>query len=438
MKSVYAKILLWCFGMLMLALLAFGLVSVVVSMRGGGSMGVFHRMTLAAMAQARRAFETGGPSRLAETLDRLDEIFQAEFQLVDARNVNLRTGTDASALVALTQSRFGFPGRYNGRMVFSLNASDGRYRLLALVPERYEFLAYLPFYLVILATLAALCWALALSIASPLRRLTVAVDRFGAGDLSARVNSKRKDEIGRLSESFDRMGDRIETLVTAERRLLQDISHELRSPLSRLSFAAELVRGAKDPEAAAERVQKEVHRLASLVGALVEMTRAEGDPASRDFETVHLGLLLSEVLEDCRLDAEARACAVALEGDSDIPLHGDGELLRRAFENVIRNSIQYSPSGAKVEIRVERVADFVHLTVRDSGPGVPERDLAKIFQPFFRVDGSREAATGGVGLGLAIASRAIALHHGTIRARNASPGLLVEIELPLTARAAPR
>ncbi len=132
----------------------------------------------------------------------------------------------------------------------------------------------------ILLTVAVLCWPLAFHIGSPLRSLARIVERFGQGDLSARVQSARRDEIGNLARSFDRMADRIETLMTAERRLLQDVSHELRSPLARLSFATELVLTEPDRDKAIMRIRKEISRLSTLIGALLQMTRDEGDPAA--------------------------------------------------------------------------------------------------------------------------------------------------------------
>jgi two-component system sensor histidine kinase CpxA len=260
-----------------------------------------------------------------------------------------------------------------------------------------------------------------------------AVDRFGRGELDVRVNSRRRDEIGELSRSFDRMAERIGTLVTAERRLLQDISHELRTPLARLSFAAELVLTAADRAAAVERLKKEIDRLADLSGALVEVTRAEGDPLSRRLEPLDLSDLLGTVVEDCRMDAEARGCSVGVSEKVDLTLMGDRELLRRAVENVVRNAIRYTPSGTAVNVRMAKDDHAVQIWVRDAGPGVPEELLPKIFQPFFRVDDSRDSATGGIGLGLAIASRAVSVHHGRVWAQNVNPGLSVCIELPFAA-----
>jgi two-component system sensor histidine kinase CpxA len=280
---------------------------------------------------------------------------------------------------------------------------------------------------------ALVCWVLAINIASPLRVLARTVDRFGGGDLSVRVNSKRKDEIGELSRAFDRMAERIGTLLTAERRLLQDISHELRSPLARLSFAAELIRTAEDRDAAVARLKKEIGRLADLVGGLIQVTRAEGDPTASNAEDLRLDELLDEIVEDCQMEAEARGCHIALESQPKIAMRGDRELLRRAIENVVRNSIRYTPGGGAVDVKLGATRDAARICVRDYGPGVPQDVLPKIFQPFFRVDDSRDTSTGGVGLGLAIAYRAIGIHHGRLWAENVKPGLMVWIELPLVA-----
>jgi len=211
---------------------------------------------------------------------------------------------------------------------------------------------------------------------------------------------------------------------------LQDISHELRSPLARLSFAAELTRTAEDRDAAAARMKREIERLTSLVGALVEVTRVEGDPSSRRLEDVDLRRLVADVLDAGRVEADARACRLDFEDGGPLTVRGDRELLRRAVDNVLRNAIRYAPEGSGIEVRLASADGKASLTVRDYGPGVPMEMLDKIFQPFFRADGSRDSQTGGVGLGLAIARRAIAAHHGSIAAENAGPGLRVRMELP--------
>jgi two-component system sensor histidine kinase CpxA len=229
------------------------------------------------------------------------------------------------------------------------------------------------------------------------------------------------------------MADRIQTLLTAERRLLQDISHELRSPLARLSFATELVPGAADRDAAVARIRKEVTRLTSLVTSLLEVTRAEGDPSVRSTQPVSLDALLAEVVDDCRIEADARHCQVRLQAPEPVETQGDPELLRRAFENVIRNAIRHAPDGTGIDVRLTRRAGLAAIAVRDYGSGVPPELLGSIFRPFFRVEEARDNVTGGVGLGLAIAHRAITLHSGRIWADNVNPGLVVTIELPCAA-----
>jgi two-component system sensor histidine kinase CpxA len=251
------------------------------------------------------------------------------------------------------------------------------------------------------------------------------VERFGAGDLAARAEMNRRDELGELAETFNRMADRIQTLLAAERRLLLDISHELRSPLARLAVAVELARSGEDRGGALDRIQKEADRLNALVGELLQVTRAEGDPASLRREPAPLGELVRDIVEINRIEANARGCELKLEVSGAATIEGEPELLRRAVENVIRNAIRHAPRGTAVEVTVRGSS----ISVRDYGPGVPEQALARIFDPFYRCENDRDRSSGGVGLGLAIARRAVELHRGRITARNANPGLLVEITL---------
>jgi two-component system sensor histidine kinase CpxA len=232
------------------------------------------------------------------------------------------------------------------------------------------------------------------------------------------------------------MAQRIETLLTAERRLLQDISHELRSPLARLNIGIELARRADDCEAAAERLQKEADRLATLVGSLIDVTRMEGDPAAQKFEPVSAREIVDGVVKGCELEANARQCRIAVHNETTRTLLGHRELLRRAIENVLRNAIRYAPHGTDVTVDTCDTGHDVTIVVRDIGPGVSEADLARLAQPFFRVDESRDPSSGGVGLGLSIASRAVQLHHGTLHVENAHPGLRVRLTLPAIPRTA--
>lgn len=309
-------------------------------------------------------------------------------------------------------------------------AGRDRYRFITLVRPWFGPPNILPYYGVIVLVIVGMGAALAMHLALPLRRLRRAMDRFGRGDLSARVRSPRRDEIGELSRAFDEMAGRIETLLAAERRLLQDVSHELRSPLTRLDVAVDLASTSEDPWTSLGRIKRDVGRLSVLVNELLQLTRAEGDPSALRPEEVRLDDLLRVLVDDCALEAEARGCRLTLVADGPCPVVGERELLHRAVENVLRNAIRHAPEGTSVDVRLHRPGDTAAITVRDRGPGVPEDLLGSIFEPFFRVDAHRNRSSGGVGLGLAIASRAIGLHRGRITARNVSPGLLVTIELP--------
>jgi two-component system sensor histidine kinase CpxA len=167
-----------------------------------------------------------------------------------------------------------------------------------------------------------------------------------------------------------------------------------------------------------------------MVSELVEITRAEGDPEAHRFEPVDLQQVVNEILSDERFEAELHDCSLQMKGQLNRSLWGDRELLRRALENVLRNAIRYSPDHSAVEITLAEDAESTVVRIRDHGPGVPEEKLTQIFKPFFRVEEARDTESGGVGLGLSIATRAIQLHQGTIMAQNATPGLEVHITLP--------
>ena len=430
MRSVYVKILLWCLGTLILSLAGFVLVSRFVLLDTAGKGGPIEQLSALQLADARDAYESGGAEALARRLARLRGFVSGEYYLTDAHGRDLASGEDRSELLATVGGRWDKPHRYDGHFVIAATTPDRRYRLIMLTDPPFDVWRFIPYCLLIIVAVALLCWALAVSIASPLGHLTRAVDRFGAGDLSVRTESARKDEIGELARAFDRMAGRITTLVTAERRLLQDVSHELRSPLARLRFAVQLSRRAEDRDDSAAQVDKEVDRLSELVGALMQVTRAEGDASSHRSEPVELAPVVEAILEDCAYEARERGCRLVPSLEVSPVVCGDLELLRRAIENVVENAIRYAPPGSAVELDLAVHGQSATISIRDYGSGVPEEDLTRIFTPFFRVDPARDRATGGVGLGLAIAMRAVTLHHGDLRAENAHPGLRVILDLP--------
>ncbi len=229
MRSVYFKILLWCFVTLLLSLAAFVLVSAFVS--GAAARGGFITSLHAwQTAEAAQAYESGGAPGLDAYLGKLRLFLKERDYLTDTRGRDLLTGEDRSSLLKLARPNSERPQQSNGHMVMITPSLDNRYRLITVADPPIAIQSLLPYYVPILVGVALLCWMLALNIASPLRELARAVDRFGRGELDVRLKSRRRDEIGELSRSFNRMAERIGMLVTAERRLLQDISHELRSP----------------------------------------------------------------------------------------------------------------------------------------------------------------------------------------------------------------
>ena len=403
-------------------------------------VGVFLRQTGPAVGRLVRAVQTlvldeaigvldrEGPARAAAVLASRSGYLDAVHHLTDASGRDLLDGTDRSAMLALDPLD-GRPVEVDGRAIFIQASADGRYRLVTVATPPFSFSDIVPYYVLLLGAVAVLCWVLAVDIVSPLRRIAATVETFGRGQLTARTGITRGDEIGDLARAVDGMAQRIETLVSAERRLLQDVSHELRSPLTRLNLALELSRTATDREAAAARIQRDVDRLSRLVGALLEVTRLEGEGLRARQAPVDVSALVAGVIADVEIEARARDVSIesALTPAATV---GDPELLRRAVENVVRNAVRYAPQGSAVKVTVHTGTDGVALTILDAGPGVPDESLDRLGTPFFRVDAARAPASGGVGLGLAIARRAIERHGGTWQIENAHPGLRVRLSIP--------
>ena len=429
-RSVYVRILVKCVCALLFLLACGYVLSWFMKQRPS-----FHGEMLAfdntfQFGLARKAYETGGRPKLLDFLQNIRDSFPGRVCfLTDSRGLDLVTGEDRSELLAKAEDSSAVPHPNQNVAIEKLSSSDGQYRFIVEAPWRLDEWNMRPFYLVILMTVMILSYSLIRDIASPVRALRQTLYRFGQGDLSVRTASKRLDEIGELSRTFDEMADRIQTLLTAERRLLQDISHELRSPLARLSLATGLLETSDNPRPAIARVKYNIERLTELVGSLLQVTRSEGDPGARNFEQVQLRALVEHVLEACRVEAEARGCSLNLQTSKAPFVVADQELLRRAIENVVRNAIRYAPKGSSVDVHLTCENSTVAITVLDRGPGVPEQELPNIFKPFYRVDDSRDNQTGGVGLGLAIARRAVVVHGGEITAKNANPGLMVTIKL---------
>jgi signal transduction histidine kinase len=432
MRSLFGKILIWFWFTLAITVVGSAFISALnVNWNDSDERAPVARLVTFQLEEARTAYETGGRPGLQAFLDTLHRVYDAKGILTDENGRDLLTNDDRSDLIRHVRGRALYQFFRTGDATVARVANDGKYRFFFIVPRtRVGAWFLMPDHIFVMGVAVLLCYLLAYYLTAPVRQLEKAVERFGGGDLSARVGSMRQDELGHLARTFDRMANRIETLVTAERRLLLDISHELRSPLARLGVAVELARSGENLDASLNRIQKESDRLNALVGQLLQVTRAEGDPSSLRRHPVQLDQLVQQLVDDSLIEAAARGCELKFERREPVLVEGDPELLRRAIENVIRNAIRYSPRETAVEVSLARSNGKAVVDVRDHGPGVPEEALPHLFDAFYRVETDRNRISGGIGLGLSLARRAIELHKGAIRAKNAQPGLEVEMELP--------
>lgn len=379
---------------------------------------------------ALNAYKAGGKEPLRAYLASLDSAFGGNHYFLDASGVDLVSGEDRSALLPpdpADKSRT----RGHGRWVLTHRSQDAKYWFAAEGQlGRPRIWTFLPYYFLLLAATGILAWIAWICVVLPIRRIASSIAAFGRGNLSLRVRTKREDEIGQLGRSFNQMAERLEGLILNERRLLADISHELRSPLARLKFAVKLARTSEDSKAALDRIERDINRMTSLVSDILEMTSIEDDPAVQEMGTVPLREIVDEVVRDCQLEADFRGCTIVMEGSLTHAITGNRELLRRAVENVLRNGVRYAPTDSTIRLTLSETAQKAIIEVRDYGPGVPEEALDRLFDTFFRVEPARAANGGGSGLGLSIAKRAVQLHRGTIEAENASPGLRIRIAIP--------
>ena len=281
-------------------------------------------------------------------------------------------------------------------------------------------------------------WLLTRMFTRPIRLLQHTTEQLGRGELTARTPqtiSNRKDELGDLANSFNDMAEQLNGLINSHKQLLRDISHELRSPLARLQVALELARNASGDKAGDEldRIGKESERLNELIGEVLTLARFEEGSVQAEHKPIQLDSMLNDIADDAAFEAEAMGKSVNIGSTESCTIHGDSLWLSRALDNIVRNAIRHTPTGTSVLIALYLKGDQAHITVRDSGPGVPEENLTDLFEPFFRTSEARERHSGGYGLGLAIAQRAIKLHHGHISALNHKDGgLKITIELPLS------
>ena len=336
LRSLYAKILLLSFGIFVVALMCFVMMSRAVSYRHFAAHGRSTEHFASQVEQAVRAFKAGGSEAVASYIRSVEFAYAGNHYFLLDHGRDVSTGEDRSPLAARAKTLWPVFD-LTRPMLIAMDSTDGEFTFVR-VADSPDKMLYIGFCGIFLCGMGALGWLLTSNFARPLSTLANTVRRFGCGDLSIRLRSRRRDEIGEVSQAFDNMANRIEALVASERRLLEDVSHELRSPLARLSVAAELGLMSSDREAAALRVKKEVNRLTALVDNLLRVTRAENDPEGQLVENVSLNTLISDLADDCEIEASAKQCFLSLELGRDAMLRADPELLRLAFENVLRNA----------------------------------------------------------------------------------------------------
>ena len=286
-----------------------------------------------------------------------------------------------------------------------------------------------------------ICYLLTRYLTTPILRLREASQHLAAGELSTRAAAemeRRQDELGSLVRDFNTMADRIEELISRQRQLVSDVSHELRSPLARLNVALDIGRQRKGDDPAFDQMEQDLESMNEMIGRLLSIARLDASTTPVAMTEVDLSELVSKIVRSAQFELQ-ESNAVHLTMSGQYFVQANAELLHSAIENVMRNAIRYTEGDSPIEVclRSQEFApsNFVRLAIRDHGSGVPESELLNIFQPFYRVAEDRDRLSGGTGLGLAIAERVVRIHGGTIHARNAAPhGLEVEILLPQLSR----
>lgn len=466
MRSTFTKIFLsfW------LAQILIAICTIFISIRQFDSVAVGYTSSFAMMQTLAKlslqAYDIGGCPALKNVpdtffLDKQGPEDQPAL-LLDSSNHALCQQVDVSAVAdvvaKIRKNGYVLGERHGPAYVLGLQLKDARgQNYVYLVHGTFPTHIYIPFremapkFLIGVAISILVTFGITLVITRPIGSLREAARQLAAGNLTARAklggntNSQSGDELRGLVYDFNVMAERLESLVDSHKLLLRDVSHELRSPLARLSVALEWAREEAKPgiEDQLERMESEVVRLNSLIGQLLSLAHLESVTSLAANQRFSVASTVDALLPDMEYEAHGRSCSVkfADPGAVDSQVAGSEELLGRAIENVVRNAIAYTAEGTEVDISLSNFAHagsrYVSLRIRDHGPGVPELALQSIFHPFYRLDSSRRRSTGGFGVGLAIAERSVQLHSGTIVARNAADGgLVIEITLPVASSSA--
>lgn len=446
-RSIYAKILLWFW------VVAVGAATVVIIVAdvSGSQPRASLWMSLATGVYAHGAVEEylrGGKPALAHYMREIESSHGIRATLLDPHDQDiLGKGVPPRSTDLVRRSREAGESQFRGGIVYTetapVSTPRGTFVLVAQVrpwavldnPGVIEGIVFK--FLIALLCTGLLCAVLADHIASPIRALQAAAGRIADGDLSVRAMpaiGSRNDELATLARDFDRMAERIQGLLQKQQELLGDISHELRSPLTRLNVSLELLRRGESDTI--ERMQTEINRLDALIGQILTLTRLQIREGQKLVTTVDLCSLVEGIAEDVRLEGKNEGKSIVCSRAGDCRLQGDPALVRSCIENVVRNAVRYTKPGTEVTIALKRAEQYggpwARLVVSDHGSGVPRESLPRLFEPFYRVGEGRDMRMGGFGLGLAIAQRVALLYGGKITARNReSGGLEIEIELPL-------
>jgi signal transduction histidine kinase len=392
---------------------------------------------------AARTFEQQGQAGLGPLLDSLSLPNRSTFWLVDddghelsGRQVPQRILDDA----AKAQKTEGLHRSYEANVLAAAATTPrAHYLLIAelVPPPLSERVPGDILWTLKLGTIfsALVCLLIAHYLTKPIERLRDATHEMARGNLDIHTGKNlghRRDEIADLMRDFDLMAAALRKQIESERSLLSGVSHELRSPIARMRLALTLARHADDRERQEmlDRIEQDAVQLDSMLEEILTVSRLESGQIQPKFEPLSLNDLVEDVLHDAKFEAAATNTTITYSAIPGVWANGDPGMLRSAIENVVRNAIFYSGEGGKIEVWITAGDTSTSINVQDNGPGVPEEKLGLIFEPFYRVDDSRVTATGGMGLGLALADNAMRVHDGGIMAGNVKPhGLQVTLAM---------
>ena len=447
-RGIYLKIFVWFSAATLLTSGAVFLITVATHSQSLGPswmIGVLDQYARSAVD----IYVHGGKSRLEKYLQNIEDISFLQSTLFDPQNRDiLGRGVPAGAEKVLAEARAIGDTQFHIGLLWTgasvVDGPDGKYILVAKVLLPYRGLVTGALATAVLGWVipalggAMLCLLLGRHFAAPIRTLQTVAGKIADGDLSVRASpviGPRRDELADLARDFDKMADRIQVLLRKQLELLGDISHELRSPLTRLNVSLELVR--RGEKGAIERMQEDLLRLDTSIGQILTLTRLQTrDDRKTAEERVNLRAILEGVAEDARFEVQQDGKSVVISHAEDCWLKGDPALLRSCIENVVRNAVRYTKPQTEVALSLDVLSNGSHsarILVADRGDGVPAEALSRIFEPFYRVTEAGQHEIGGTGLGLSIAQRVAVVYGGSIQAHNREGGgLEIEIHFPVS------